>query len=150
MISREKIIQLIQEKIEELNCFLVDVRVKSNQEITILIDKEEGIFVEDCLIVSRYIQEHLDRDIEDYKIDVCSPGIDQPFIVKHQYLKNIGRDVRVTTMNGKRLKGKLISYDDYIVIETQKKHKKTKELFNERINISIEEIKETKLIIKFK
>lgn len=150
MILRENIIHLLSNKIKELDCFLVDVKINSNKEIKILFDKEEGVVLEDCLTISRYIEEHLDRDAEDYKLDVSSPGIDNPFMVKEQYLKNIGRDVRLITINGERLKGKLISFDEYIVIETEKKKKKTKKLFQERISIPIEEIKETKLIIKFK
>ena len=150
MILRDDIIHLLSKKIKELDCFLVDVKINSKKEIKILFDKEEGVVLEDCLTISRYIEEHLDRDVEDYKLDVCSPGIDNPFMVKEQYLKNICRDVRLITINGERLKGKLISFDEYIVIEVEKKNKKTKKLFQERISFPIEEIKETKLIIKFK
>ena len=150
MILKENITHLLRNRIKELDCFLVDVKINSNKEIKILFDKAEGVILEDCLNISRYIEEHLDRDVEDYKLDVCSPGIDNPFMVKEQYLKNIGREVKLITINGKRLKGKLISFDEYIVIEVEKKNKKTKKLFQERISFPIEEIKETKLIIKFK
>jgi len=151
MISKERVKELALEKITELGYFLVDVKVSATNDITILFDKNDGVVVKDCLNVSRHIEGNLDRDIEDYQLTVCSPGIDKAFVVTEQYQKNIGRDVKVKTTTGEKIKGKLISFDEVLVVETErKKNNKKKELLKEQINIPIDKIKETKLIIKFK
>lgn len=150
MISKEKVKELALEKITEIGCFLVDVKVSATNDITVLFDKNDGVVVKDCLNVSRHIEGNLDRDIEDYQLTVCSPGIDKAFVVTEQYQKNIGRDVKVKTTAGEKIKGKLISFDEELVVETETKQKKKKELLIKQINIPIDKIKETKLIIKFK
>ncbi len=150
MISKERVEELALEKIVELDCFLVDVKVSATNDITILFDKNNGVVVKDCLNVSRHIEGSLDRDIEDYQLTVCSPGIDKAFVVSEQYQKNIGRDVKVKTTAGEKIKGKLISFNEDLVVEIETKQKKKKESLIEKINIPIDKIKETKLIIKFK
>jgi len=151
MISKERVEKLALEKIIELNYFLVDMKINSNNEITVYFDNEEGVLIPDILKVSRHIEGNLDRDIEDYQLTVCSPGIDKAFVVKEQYQKNIGRDVKIKTTEGDVKKGKLHSYsDEEVVIETSKKKKKKKELLIEELTIPSDKIKETKLIIKFK
>jgi ribosome maturation factor RimP len=151
MISKERVEKLALEKIIELNYFLVDIKINSNNEITVYFDNEEGVLIPDILKVSRHIEGNLDRDIEDYQLTVCSPGIDKAFVVKEQYQKNISRDVKIKTTEGDVKKGKLLSYsDEEVVIETSKKKKKKKELLIEELTIPSDKIKETKLIIKFK
>ena len=151
MISKERVEELALEKIVELDYFLVDVKVSSTNEITVLFDKDGGVGIKECLFVSRHIEGNLERDIEDYQLTVCSPGIEKAFVVKEQYLKNIGRDVKVKIDEGDVIRGKLKSYsDENIVVETSKKQKKKKELLIEQIPIPTDKIKETKLIIKFK
>jgi len=151
MISKERVKELALEKIVELDYFLVDVKVSSTNEITVLFDKDEGVGIKECLFVSRHIEGNLERDIEDYQLTVCSPGIEKAFVVKEQYLKNIGRDVKVKTDERDIIKGELKSYsDENVVIETSKKQKNKKELLIEQITILTDKIIETKLIIKFK
>ena len=151
MISKERVTELALEKILELDYFLVDVAISSSNEITVLFDKEGGVIVRDCLHVSRHIEGNLEREIEDYQLPVCPPGIDRAFMVHEQYVKNIGRDVKIKTTDGDKVKGKLLSFnDDVVVIETTKKEKKKKEVLVKQISISLDKIKETKLIIKFK
>ena len=147
MISKERVEELALEKIVELDCFLVDVKVSATNDITILFDKNTGVVVKDCLNVSRHIEGSLDRDIEDYQLTVCSPGIDKAFVVSEQYQKNIGRDVKVKTTAGEKIKGKLISFNEDLVVEIEKKQKKKKESLIEKISIPIDKIKETKLIV---
>ena len=151
MISKERVKELALEKIVELDYFLVDIQVSSNNEITVLFDKDGGVGIKECLFISRHIEGNLDRNIEDYQLNVCSPGIDKGFLVKEQYLNNIGRDVKIKTDEGDVIKGKLNSYSDkHLVVEISKKQKQKKELLIEKITIPIDKIKETKLVIKFK
>ena len=151
MIPKERVTELALEKILELDYFLVEVKISSSNEITVLFDKEGGVIIRDCLYVSRHIEANLDRGIEDYQLTVCSPGIDKAFVVPEQYVKNIGRDVKIRTTEKDKVKGKLLSYsDENVVVETSKKQKKKKELIIEQVAIPTNKIKETKLIIKFK
>lgn len=150
MISKQKVTELALEKIKELDYFLVDVKISATNEITVLFDKNDGVVIDDCLKVSRYIESNLDRDIENYQLTVCSPGIDKPFLVREQFIKNIGSDIKIKTLNGKTYKGTLVSYEDILILETKTKQKKKKELLIEKIEIPLDSIKETKLILKFK
>jgi len=150
MISKEKVIILAKEKIEELNYFLVDVKISAKNEITDLFDKGDGVIVRDCLYVSRHIEGNLDREIEDYQLTVCSPGLDKAFVVEEQYIKNIGRDVKVVTTDGDKIEGTLLEYGSELLLETRTKQKGKKELLKQKVTIEKEKIKETKLIIKFK
>ncbi|MGY8987200.1 MAG: ribosome assembly cofactor RimP [Flavobacteriales bacterium] len=150
MISKERVISLAKEKIEELNYFLVDVKISAKNEITVLFDKGDGVIVRDCLYVSRHIEGNLDRAIEDYQLTVCSPGLEKAFVVEEQYIKNIGRDVKVVTTDGDKIEGTLLEYGDVLLLETKTKQKGKKELLKQEVSIEKEKIKETKLIIKFK
>ena len=150
MISKQKVTELALEKIKELDYFLVDVKISATNEITVLFDKNDGVVIDDCLKVSRHIESNLDRDIENYQLTVCSPGIDKPFLVREQFIKNIGSDIKIKTLNGKTYKGTLVSYEDILILETKTKQKKKKELLIEKIEIPLDSIKETKLILKFK
>ena len=148
MITKDTVESLALHKIKELNSFLVNVTVSSSNDIVVLFDNNNGVSFDDCLSVSRYIENNLDRDIEDYKLTVCSPGIGNPFIVDEQYIKNIGRDIKLITKDGENIIGKLIDYNENIVIETLVKNKKQKEI--KRLSFPISKIKQVKLIVKFK
>ena len=151
MIAKEEIRKVVEPKIKELDGFLVDVKVNTANVITIFFDRTEGVQVEHCLEISKYVEEHFDRQLEDYELTVCSAGIDNAFMVDEQYKKNIGKEVGVLLANGKRKTGLIISYDEALVLEVAKKKKGSrKEYILEQVNISKEEIKETKLKINFK
>ena len=150
MISKERVTELALEKILELDYFLVDVSISSSNEITVLFDKEDGVIVRDCLYVSRHIEGNLEREIEDYQLTVCSPGLDKSFVVEEQYIKNIGRDVKIITTDGDKIEGTLLEYGNELLLETKTKQKGKKELLKQKVTIEKEKIKETKLIIKFK
>ena len=150
MISKQKVTELALEKIKELDYFLVDVKISATNEITVLFDKNDGVVIDDCLKVSRHIESNLDRDIENYQLTVCSPGIDKKFLVREQFIKNIGSDIKIKTLNGQCYEGVLVSYDDVLILEVKTKQKKKKELLIEKIEIPLDSIKETKLILKFK
>ena len=145
MILKDRFAILVKEKLQEEDYFLVSLKVSVTNDITILFDSMKGVSFKDCLNLSRYIEQNLDREIEDYSLNVSSPGLGTPFQVKEQYLKNIGREIKIITKEGRRLKGILISYGEGLVIQRYNK-------FNniEDIRIDLEQIKETKLVVKFK
>jgi len=151
MIAKEDIRKVAEVKIKELDGFFVDVKVNTANVITIFFDRMDGVQVEHCLAISRYVEEHFDRDVEDYELTVCSAGLDNPFMVNEQYQKYIGKEVGVLLTNGKRKTGVILSYDDALMLEVAKKKKGSrKEYIIEEVSIPKEEIKETKLKINFK
>ena len=151
MLLKEEIKKYASEKALEINGFVVDVNISANNVITIFFDKNNGVLVDDCLVISKYIQEKFDKDVEDYELTVCSPGLTNPLKVKEQYIKNIGKEVSVKTNDGKKKTGILKKFETDLVLEVQKKKKGSrKDYLLEDIAIPFEEIKETKLKINFK
>ena len=149
MITVDRVEKLVKPKVFEIGGFLVSVKVSVQNEIQVFVDKKEGISINECLHISRFIEEELDREIEDFQLLVSSPGLNKAFIVEEQYLKNIGKEVEIKLKDGKKLQGKLIAFDDYVTILTIKKGKKKKQLEKHEETISFSQIKETKLVVKF-
>lgn len=158
MIDKEKVIKLAEERIEELNkgIYIVDMKINNGNQIFLELDVEEGsIAIDDCISVSRNIEHNLDREVEDFSLEVSSAGIDQPFRVLKQYVKNIGREVKVQTFeHGRKFEGLLkAANEDQIVLEVKEKKRlegrKKKVWVTEEIPLKYNEIKETKLIISF-
>ncbi len=158
MISKELVIELAQERIDELDkgLYLVEVTIGSGNHISLEIDcMNGGVAIMDCMSVSRNVEHNLDREEEDFSLDVSSPGLDKPFKVHKQYLKNIGNNVKIVFNTHGSIEGKLLSVtDDGVVIETSEKvrleKKKKKELVVKNHEIDFSEIKETKIEISFK
>ena len=148
MIAEERVQKLAREKALELGGFLVSAKVSGQNVINVFVDKAVGISIRECLQISRYIENELDREIEDFDLSVSSPGLTNPFLVKEQYQKNKGKDIIVKLKSGKKVRGKLLDFNDDITLETGKKVKGKKEKKIEEIIISSKDIKETKLIIK--
>ena len=149
MIQEERIIELAKQKVLQLEGFLVSIKVTPQNVIKVFVDKNDGISIDECLQISRFIENELDREIQDFELQVSSPGLGNPFFVKEQYLKNIGNEIAIKLKNGKKLKGKLLAFNDGLKIEVAKKEKEKKQLIKQEKNVLSEEIKETKLIIKF-
>lgn len=154
MISNTQIRKLAEQKLEETGSYLVDVTVSATNKIRITIDNLRGISIQECVNVSRFIENQLDRETEDFELEVSSPGLDQPFKVLQQYKKYAGRDVEVKFTDGQKIEGKLVaSNEEDIVLEQTFKekteNKKGKQLVTRTSVIPYDKIKETKLIIKF-
>ena len=92
MIEKKVVSQLIEEKLASSSNYLVDVVIKPGNLIVVEIDNDEAVSIDDCAELSRYLEEHLDRDVEDYELEVGSAGITSPFKVLRQYVKNIGNE----------------------------------------------------------
>ncbi|NOX86134.1 MAG: ribosome assembly cofactor RimP [Chlorobi bacterium] len=149
MIKKEDIVQVAENYLDERGMFIVRLTVSPGNLINLFIDGDEGITIDDCVNLSRYIEQHFDRDVEDYELRVSSAGIDQPFVNLRQYKKNIGRQVEVVTTEGKKIKGKLLNANaDRIEIRKEiKKGKKTVQ--GQNLQIPMDEIKQTKTVIIF-
>ena len=155
MITSEKIQALVEEKIEGTDIFIVEINVRPGNKIEVFIDRDSGLALEDCLKVSRHIEGNLDREAEDFALDVSSPGVGRPLKLKRQYVKNIGRNVEVKLTDGQKLEGVLLSADEEkIVVQTRTKEevegKKGKKWVERENDITFDQIVETKVTISFK
>jgi ribosome maturation factor RimP len=155
MIHKENIEELVEEKIAGTDIFLVDVKVSSANLIQVEIDSENGISVSDCVEVSRHVEFSLDREKEDFELQVSSPGVGQPLKKFRQYKKNIGRNAEVLLEDGIKHTGKLVScQENEIALEEEVKIKdektKKKKTIRQIIKIPLNKIKETKITVSFK
>ena len=111
MIEKETVNANLTGILEEIGVFLVDIKVDSNNRILVHVDKMEGISIDDCVRVSRALEAKLDRDMEDFALEVSSPGLDAPFRVLRQYEKSIGKMVSVKCTDGSQFQGLLKETD---------------------------------------
>jgi ribosome maturation factor RimP len=154
MISKELIEDLVKQKIEGTDIYIVDISISASNKITIEIDKPDGILISDCLAISRQVENNLDREKDDFELMVSSPGIDQPFKILKQYQKYIGKKVSTKTNEGKKITGVLEEVnEEQIKLSEEVKEKvpgKSKKIkVKKEYIIPFKEIKETKLVISF-
>lgn len=158
MVSKAKVRELIEERIQELNngLFVVELTISPANVIHVELDKYEGyVSVDDCIRVSRNVEHNLDRDEEDFELHVSSAGLDKGLRVFPQYRKNVGREVKVKLNEGGSIEGELVdATEEQIVIRTTRKEriegKKKKETIIEDHVLKMDQIKETKIVISFR
>ena len=122
MTDKNVVKDIVGEWLADKEYFLVDVEVSPDNRIVVEIDHADGVWIEDCVALSRFIEERLDRDAEDFELEVGSAGLGQPFKVAQQYVNHIGKDVEVLTAEGKKLQGVLKSVDgEQFTVTTQEK-----------------------------
>ncbi len=149
MITAEHIKPIVAQALQSTENFLVDVKVNPGNRIIVLLDNINGLAIDECVRVSKFIEGTLDREAEDFELQVSSPGLESPFKVIEQYTKSIGKQVEVTTIENQKIIGKLIETDENsISIEETSKNKK--EASQKKIVIDRNQIKQTKRIISFK
>lgn len=154
MITAENIKALAQEKLAESDNYIVDITVKQGNKITVLLDNFKGVSIKDCVEMSRQIEANLDREVEDFELKVSSPGIDQPFKVLNQYIKNIGKQVELTTIENTKLIGTLLSANENgVELQTKPNKKKStnnnQQLTTNNHKLNYNQIKSTKIVISF-
>ena len=128
----------------------MSVKVSSANRIIVLADKKDGITIEECAAIHRHIENGLDRDVEDFELQVSSPGLDLPFSVIEQYLKNEGKKVEVVDNDGTKYTGKLKNITPGgFELETDIKIK-GKALELKDISFNFEQVKSTRIILIIK
>ena len=157
MIDRNIVKNLVDQWLENENkdYFLVDIEISKDDKIVVEIDHADGVWIEDCVELSRFIEDNLNRDEEDYELEVGSAGIGRPFKVRQQYLIHIGKEVEVLGDDGKKYKGILKSVEENTFVVTTKE--KVKEEGAKRPVIKdidrtfdMETVKYTKYLLSFK
>ncbi len=152
MLKEEDIHYAIETILKDSGLFLVDVNISKGNRIRILIDKQEGINIEECARVNRLLGSRMNRDKEDFDLEVSSPGVGAPLIVFRQYLKNIGKEVDVIKKDGIKVSGRLTRVDDTgLFLEITEKIKKSKRenKVNKSEYLLFSDIKSTKVKINF-
>lgn len=111
MIDKNVVRKLVEEWLAGKDYFLVDIEVSPDDRIVVEIDHADGVWIEDCVQLSRYIEDHLSRDEEDYELEVGSAGLGQPFKVPQQYVNFIGKEIEVLDADGRKYRGVLKAVD---------------------------------------
>lgn len=150
MTDRNRIEKLVNEHINGTSIFLVTVKVNSSNKITILADTMKGITIDECAELHRHLEKNLDCKIEDFELQVSSPGLDMPFTVIEQYRKNEGKKVEVVDTEGARFTGLLknVTTGGFELVTEIKVKGKTKE--TKEISFNLEQVKSTRVVLTIK
>ena len=155
MTFRNKVQELLEAALAEReHLFLIDLSINDANKISVVLDGDFGVNLQDCIDVSRAIENNLDREEQDFSIEVASAGVSSPLKLVRQFKKNIGRTLKVKTIASEEVEAKLTSADDEkITLEWQarepKKIGKGKETVEKKLELPYENIKEAIVIISF-
>ena len=155
MINKDVVKQLVEEWLQGNDYFLVDLIFGSDDRIVIEIDHADGVWIEDCAELSRFLQEKLGDELGDYELEVGSAGIGQPFKVEQQYKNHIGDAVEVLQQDGKKVQGTLAAVDGRnFTVTVQEKQtvegKKRPQLVDVDKQFCMDDIKYAKYVLAFK
>ncbi len=152
--DKNKVEELVNQALEEdTSLFLVDLTIGADNKIVVTVDGDNGVPLKECIRISRFVEADLDREEEDYSIEVATPDIAKPIVLKRQYIKNIGRLVNVVTEEQK-YEGTLSEVKEDSIVLTWKAREpkpigKGKVTVEKTVTLTYEEIKETKVKIVF-
>ena len=155
MIEKNEVKTIVEEWLAGNDYFLVDVMFTPDDRIVVEIDHADGVWIEDCAALSRYLQEKLGDDLGNYELEVGSAGIGQPFKVAQQYSNHIGKDVEVLTAEGVKVQGVLtaVDGDNFIVVVKEKQKQEGKKrpvMVDVEKSYNMNNIKYTKYLLSFK
>ena len=152
---RKKVEELLDEALQENDSlFLIDFTISEANHIRIIIDGDNGVTVEDCMLVSRAIEHNLDREEVDFSLEVMSAGVSEGLKLPRQYSKNVGRDISVKTTSSEKIEGTLVEVNDDSIKLTWKAREpkpvgKGKVTVEKEAVLKYDEIAEAKVIITF-
>jgi len=150
MINKERIEKLVENAIKELatEVYVADILIKSDNRIYVFLDSDTYVHIEDCIVISKHIESQIDRESEDFELNVSSYGATQPLKFPRQYIKNIGRNLEIIKQDDTEAIGEITAANDngIVLLVTPKKKKETPI----SMELSYNEIKEAKIMISFK
>lgn len=155
MINKVTVQKAVEEWLEGKEYFLVDIAISADDRIVVEIDHADGVWIEDCADLSRYIESQVSREEEDYELEVGSAGLGQPFRVHRQYEIHVGKPVETQVKNGKRYHGTLLSVDQEgfeigVIQKVQEEGKKRPVNKEVPVRLTFEEVAYTKYLLKVK
>lgn len=156
MSLRNTIEEIVEKHLPDEEHFIVEVQLIENgskAQLKILIDADQGIKIETCALIIRQVGEEIEAKellADAYVLEVSSPGVDYPLNSKRQYLKNIGRKLKVTLTDGKEIEGELLSVGPSEIKLKVVKKEKGKKATEEEVEFTLEEIKKSIVLVSFK
>ena len=155
MINKETVKALVEEWLQNGDYFLVDIMFGTDDRIVIEIDPADGVWIEDCAELSRFLQEKLGDELGDYELEVGSAGIGQPFKVEQQYINHIGDEIEVLTAEGKKIQGVLkdVNGREFVMTVKEKQTvegKKRPVMVEVDKTFSMDAVKYAKYVLAFK
>ncbi len=148
MIDKVKVLNIVEEGLKNSeDKFLVTLKITPDNRIFVDMDGDNGVTIDDCIALSRWIESQLNREEEDYELNVASAGVDSPLRMPRQYRKNVGREVSVTTLDGEKLEGRLEEADEkgFTIVPPAGR----KKVQPQPVKFAYEEVKATKVMVKF-
>ncbi|MBR5149271.1 MAG: ribosome assembly cofactor RimP [Bacteroidaceae bacterium] len=154
MIAKSKVTEIVNQWLEDKEYFLVEVSVSADNCVSVEIDHADGVWIEDCVQLSKHIEANLNRDEEDYELEVGSAGIGQPFKVLQQYINHVSKEVEVLACDGKKYRGVLTRADEEsftVTVQVKEKPEGAKRpiLVDKEYTWKYNEVKYTKYLINF-
>ena len=155
MINKESVKALVEEWLQGNDYFLVDILMGTDDRIVIEIDHADGVWIEDCAELSRFLQDRLGDELGDYELEVGSAGIGQPFKVEQQYVNHIGDELEVLDASGKKAQGilKAVNGREFVLTVKEKQTvegRKRPVLAEVDRTYSMDEVKYAKYVLAFK
>lgn len=150
MIDQEQIRKIVGDKFSGTDKFLVSVKVNPGNRIFVFIDSDTNVTIDDCAALSRHIESQVNRDIEDYELEVSSAGLTHPLILQRQYRKNTGREVKTVLKNGTVKRGilKEITEEGFLLVEKNIiKENRKKRITENTVPVAFADVKETRIVI---
>lgn len=153
--DQAKVRYLVEEALaENETLFLIDFSISVNNKISVVVDGDEGVPLSECIRISRNVEHNLDREAEDFSLEVSTPDISKPIKLKRQYIKNIQRILKVTTIADDEIEGILTDVTDENIVlvwsaREPKQEGKGKMTVEKTASIDYKDIKEAKVKIVF-
>ena len=155
MIDKQQLQALLADRLQGTGYELITLKISAQNEILVEVDKLDGVDVEFCAELNRYLVEVLDaQGIDDYSLEVGSVSLTAPFVTKMQYNKHLNHDVEVLAADGKKYRGTLVSVDDEtfaidteVMVAVEGKKRKQKEV--QTLTFAYDAVKYTKYDLKF-
>jgi len=154
MIDRQEVNKIVEDFLLSSENYPVEIEIKPDNTIVVEIDNDQAVTIDDCIALSTYIESKLDREKEDYALEVGSAGIGQAFKIKRQYRKNIGNEIEVLTRLGIKYIGILKTVDENSIVLTVRKQikpegAKRKVTIEEDLTFLFDDIKHAKYSFNF-
>jgi ribosome maturation factor RimP len=155
MTFKEKVNCAVVQALEaRLDLFLIELKIDDSNKISIILDGDNGVNLQDCIAISRTVETNLDREEQDFSLEVASAGISRPLQMPRQYVKNIGRKLVVKTNTGEAIEAAITAANEEQITlkwtaREQKKIGKGKETVEKSLTLPYSEIKEATVIISF-
>ena len=151
---KDKVTSLLNKALEEnKSLFLIDFFIDGGNKIRVVLDGDEGVNLKDCMAVSRAIEHNLDREEEDFSLEVTSAGATTPLVLPRQYRKNIGRKLEVKTLETVFEGNLTAATEETITLEWKSREPKPigkgKHTVEKKEEIAFSDIKEAKVVLKF-